>query len=110
LEPRKQPGRRPFLTDEQKRQLKELIDAGPQKQADPRCVFFGQDIRQLIQRRFGKAYSLSGVYKLLHELNYSWLCPRPHHPKGDPQEREAFKKKWSNRSSRFARSIRTSGY
>jgi transposase len=93
LKPRKQPGRASFLTDPQKQQLKALLDGGPQEREDPRCVFFGQDIRQLIQRHFAKVYSLSGVYKLLHELGYSWLCPRPRHPKGDPQEQEAFKKK-----------------
>jgi transposase len=92
LRPKKQPGRPAWLTDEQKQELKQLLDAGPQPDDDPRAVFFGEDIRKLIERRFGKLYSLSGVYYLLDTLDYSWLCPRPHHPKGDPAEQEAFKK------------------
>ena len=42
---------------------------------------------------FGKAYSLAGVYKLLHRLGYNDLMPRPHHPDTDPAALEAFKKR-----------------
>jgi transposase len=100
LRPRKQTGRPSRLTMQEKQQLKEALDAGPQEGVDPRAVFFGQDVRELIRRRFNKLYSPSGVYKLLETLGYSWLCPRPHHPKGNPAEQDAFKKKWSNRSRR----------
>lgn len=92
LRARKQPGRASRLSDEEQEQLKQALDAGPQEGVDPRSVFFGEDIRKLIERRFAKVYSLSGVYKLLDRLEYSWLCPRPHHPKGDPAAQEAFKK------------------
>jgi transposase len=102
LRARKQPGRTARLTPEESRQLKQELDAGPQRGVDRRCVFFGEDIRQLIQRRFGKVYSLPGTYKLLHRLDYRWLCPRPRHPKGDLAEQDAFKKKWSSRSKRSA--------
>jgi transposase len=95
LRARKQPGRQPRLTAGEREQLKQALDAGPQDGVDQRCVFFGQDIRALIERRFKKSYSLSGVYKLLHGLGYSWLCPRPRHPKGDLQQQETFKKKSS---------------
>jgi transposase len=99
LAAKKQPGRAPRLSPRQKQQLRRDLDAGPQEGVDPRGVFFGQDIRQLIRRRFGKLYSLSGTYRLLHEMGYSWLCPRPHHPKGDPARQAAFKKKWSTGST-----------
>ena len=92
LRPKKQPGRTSYLSDEQTEQLGQAIDAGPQEGVDQRSVFFGEDVRKLIERRFDKLYSLSGVYKLLDRLDYSWLCPRPHNPKGDPAEQEAFKK------------------
>jgi transposase len=109
LRPKKQPGRPSRLTAEEKRQLKETLDAGPREGVDPRAVFFGQDMRELIHRRFGKLYSLSGVYNLLDTLGYSWLCPRPRHPKGNPAEQEAFKKKWLNRSTRSGTNARASG-
>lgn len=95
LRAKKQPGAAPRLTADEREQLKQALDAGPQDGVDQRCVFFGQDIRALIERRFKKTYSLSGVYKLLHGLGYSWLCPRPRHPNGDPQQQEAFKKRSS---------------
>jgi len=37
-------------------------------------------------------YALSGLYGLLHRLGYSWLVPRPRHPKADPAAQAAFKK------------------
>lgn len=98
LKPLKQPGRVPFLDEQQKQTLCEILDAGPQEGVDPRSVFFGQDVRQLVHRRFGKLYSLSGTYKLLHTIGYSWLCPRPHHPEGDPAAQDAFKKRSSTTS------------
>jgi transposase len=97
---KKQPGRSPRLTADEQQQLKAALDAGPQEGFDQRSVFFGQDIRELIKRKFNKTYSLSGVYKLLSNLGYSWLCPRPRHPKGDPAAQDAFKKKWSRTSRR----------
>lgn len=92
LRPRKQPGRASRLSTEEERELERAIDAGPREGIDGRSVFFGADVRELIEREFGKVYSLSGVYKLLDRLDYSWLCPRPRNPKGDPVAQEAFKK------------------
>lgn len=109
LRAKKQPGGTPRLTAAQKQELRQLLDAGPQEGVDPRSSFFGEDIRQLIHRHFGKLYSLSGTYKLLHGLGYSWLCPRPRHPQGDPVAAEAFKKRGSSRSRRCGRSIPASG-
>lgn len=105
LKPIKQPGRTPKLDAAEKDILRQILDEGPHEGVDPRSVFFGDDIRKLIERRFGKIYTLSGTYKLLHAMNYSWLCPRPHHPKGDPAAREAFKKRSSTTSTSSEPSI-----
>jgi transposase len=91
LRPAKQPGRRPMLNADEQEQLRQMLDAGPQPGRDPRSVFFGQDIRDLIRHRFNKLYSLSGTYALLDRLDYRWLCPRPHHPERDAAAQEAFK-------------------
>lgn len=99
LKPLKQPGRKPHLSAQEQEALRELLDQGPVEGVDGRSVFFGQDIRALIQRHFGKTYALSGVYELLHRMNYSWLCPRPRNPKGDPSEQETFKKRSSTTST-----------
>jgi transposase len=92
LRPKKQPGRASRLSAEEKEGLQRAIDAGPREGVDGRSVFFGEDIRGLNEREFGKVYSLSGVYKLLDRLDYGWLCPRPRNPRGDLVAQEAFKK------------------
>ena len=52
----------------------------------------GEDLRALLRMEFDAAYSLSGVYALLHRLGQSSLVPRPQHPDSDPAAQEAFKK------------------
>lgn len=116
LRARKQPGRAPFLTPRQRHELGEALDAGPQEGVDPRGTFFGEDVRRLIERRFGKLYSLRGVYKLLDSMGFSWVCPRPRHPSGyaaaPPAEQEAMKKKspttWRRRVRGYSPPSRTS--
>ena len=45
----------------------------------------GIDMLRILQDEFGAGYSLSGVYKLLHQLNLPVLVPRPQHRKSDPE-------------------------
>ena len=96
-------GRRPPRLDaSQREELCRLIDSGPPA-ASGRSVYFGRDIQEIIGQRFGKLYSLNGVYALLHRLGYSHLVPRPRHRKDDPEAREAFKKRPSTPSRRWKR-------
>jgi len=97
LVPRKQPGRARRLDAEQERKLCATLDAGPDE-ASGRSAFTGRDVQALVASCFGKAYSLNGVYQLLHRLEYSWLMPRPRHPKADAAAEEAFKKKRTTNS------------
>ena len=91
LTPRRQPGAKPKLTPEEQQQLCAMLDAGPEPQ-EALAAFNGPIIRQKIHERFGKLYTLDGVYKLLHRLGYNDLMPRTTHPDTDPAELEAFKK------------------
>ena len=97
LVPKKQPGRARRLDADQEGQLCQTLDAGPDG-ASGRSAFTGRDVCDLVARRFGKAYSLNGAYRLLHRLGYSHLMPRPRHPKADPAAEEAFKKKRTRNS------------
>jgi transposase len=92
LVPKRQPGAARRLTAEQEAQLCDMLDAGPAREE---CIaaYNGPILRQKINERFGKVYSLDGIYKLLHRLGYNDLMPRPHHPDTDPAALEAFKKK-----------------
>lgn len=91
LVPKRQPGAARRLTDEQEAQLCAMLDAGPPAE-DGIAAYNGPILRQRIEERFGKVYSLDGVYKLLHRLGYNDLMPRPRHPDADPAALEDFKK------------------
>jgi len=63
---------------------------------DGLAAFNGPILREKIGERFGKLYTLDGVYKLLHRLGYNDLMPRTTHPDTDPAELDAFKKSRPN--------------
>lgn len=90
LLPRKQPGRPPKLPPAQHARLKQRLDAGPQPQDQNLATLRGSDIRHIVEVEFGVVYSRSGVYELLHRLDYCSLKPRPKHRKTDAAEQERF--------------------
>jgi transposase len=90
--PRRQPGAARRLSPEQEAQLCEMLEAGPPPE-EGLAAYNGPILRERIEQRFGKVYSLNGVYKLLHRLGYNDLMPRPRHPDTDPAALEAFKKR-----------------
>ena len=53
----------------------------------------GEDIRQLLARQFGVAYSFNGVYDLLKRLGMVWISARAVSPYADPVAQTEFKKK-----------------
>lgn len=77
------PGAASKLTPEQAQAFKRRMLAGP-TDADGVCTLRGQDAVRILEREFGVAYSLPGVYDLLHRLNLACLRPRPRHRKNDP--------------------------
>jgi transposase len=101
-------GRRCKLTDEQLQRLRDRIAAGPFPE-DRTCTLRGPEIRALLKREFGVAYSLAAVYFLLHRLGYEPLVPRPRHKKADPVAQEEFKKKSTIDSTRSPESTPRSG-
>lgn len=88
---KRQRGAKPKLTEQQLRELCEMLDAGPAPE-EGLAAYNGPIIRQKIKERFGTLMSLSGVYALLHRMNYNDLMPRTTHPDTDPAELDAFKK------------------
>jgi len=92
LVPKRQPGAARRLSSEQEAQLCVMLEAGPAPE-EGLAAYNGPILREKIQERFGKLYSLAGVYKLLHRLGYNDLMPRPRHPDTDPAALDAFKKK-----------------
>lgn len=83
-------GNRRYLDDEQAQALCDYLDRVSEDPQDgPRHA---AELLPWIEEHFGVVYSLSGLYDLLHRLGYSWLMPRPRHPKHDPAAQAAFKK------------------
>lgn len=92
LVPKRQPGAKPKLTGQEQQELCAMLDAGPDS-GEGLAAYNGPILREKIKQRFGKVYSLNGVYALLHRLGYNDLMPRPKHPGTDPAALEEFKKK-----------------
>ena len=91
LVPKRQRGAARRLSCEQEAQLCAMLEAGPPPE-EGIAAYNGPILRERIEQRFGKVYSLNGVYKLLHRLGYNDLMPRPRHPDADPAALEDFKK------------------
>jgi transposase len=91
LVPKRQPGAARRLSAEQEAQLCAMLESGPPPD-EGIAAYNGPILRERIEQLFGTAYSLAGVYKLLHRLGYNDLMPRPRHPDTDPAAMEAFKK------------------
>lgn len=78
------PGRPTRLPREQHEAFKQRVADGP-TDCDDVCVLRGVDFIRILADEFGVHYTLSGVYELLHRLDFSVLDPRPQHRKSDPQ-------------------------
>jgi transposase len=89
LPDRPHPGRAPILPRTQEGRFLERIDAPPRPE-DGVCALRGADIRRILEREFSARYSLDGVYKLLHRLDYSSLMPRPQHEEANPELQAIF--------------------
>jgi len=78
-------GRPTKLPRDREAAFRARVLAGPVVGADGGvCVLRGEDARRILEREFGVAYTLDGVYDLLHRLKLSCLVPRPRHRKNDP--------------------------
>ena len=88
----KAPGPRPKLSPEQKQELKRIVGTPPDPIKDGivrwRCV----DLRRIIQERFGVDLDEVSIGRVLKELGFAHVSPRPQHPKQNPQAIEDFKK------------------
>jgi transposase len=94
LVPQKQPGARSKLTTEEQQELIKWLEEGPSED-EKLAAYNGPILLEKIKERFGKFYSLNGIYALLHRLGYNDLMPRTTHPDTDPGQLADFKKKRS---------------
>ena len=85
-------GRPSKLSAEQKEDLRQLVEAGPDPERDGvvrwRCV----DLKRVLGERFAVDLSAVSLGRVLKQLGYSHISARPQHPAQDAQAIAAFKK------------------
>lgn len=106
LKSRRNRGRVPTLTDQQKAELRELVVKGPDPTTDEVVRWRCMDIRAVVAHRFSAEVHVSTIGKWLNQFGLTRLQPRPYHPKKDVEAEATFKKTspaWSEPHSRPTR-------
>jgi transposase len=86
------PGRPPKLTPAQKQQVRQLVEDGPGPH-DPHLVRWRRaDLAVVVKDRFAITCHPTTIGRILRELGFSHVSPRPRHPEKDDQAAEAFEK------------------
>lgn len=83
-------GRPCNLNEQQLAQLSEYIRNNSVKESGGRLK--AQTIVTYIAQEFKVNYTISNVYRLLHQLGFSWITSRSRHPKQSKKIQEDFKK------------------
>lgn len=92
ITPAKRGGSKPRLSDKDTAMFLARVQAGPVPQQDGiACTLAGKDCQRILREQFGVAYSLNGVYRLLHHHGFSCLRPRPKHRKADPDAQQRWR-------------------
>ncbi len=92
-------GRKSLLSDDQKRELASIVEAGPDPATDGVVRWRRIDLVAVIEERFGVAYKERTISDLLKQLGFSHISGRPKHPGQDARVIEAFKKTSPARSA-----------
>ena len=82
----------PRLSAEQKVELAQIVEAGPDREKDGVVRWRRVDLQRVIAERFGVDYCERYVGTLLKKLGFSHISARPRHPGQDAGIVEAYKK------------------
>jgi transposase len=85
-------GTKPRLSEEQRAQFAQIVEAGPDRAKDGVVRWRRIDLKRVIAERFGVGFHPRYVGKLLKKLGFSHISARPRHPAQDERIVEAFKK------------------
>lgn len=89
---RSAPGRVCWLRPDQMRELSEIVETGPDPETDGVVRWRRIDLQRVIEERFGVVYAERSISRLLAELGFVHISPRPQHPAQNPKVIEAYKK------------------
>lgn len=90
LDDKPSPGRPAKLTPLQSQNLADFINKRSRSSKGGRLI--AADIQQYIEQHFAVQYKPSNVYRLMHELGFSWITSRSKHPKQSQDAQDSFKK------------------
>ena len=82
----------PRLSAEQRAEIAQLVETGPDRAVHGVVRWRRIDLRRVIVERFGVAYHERTIGKLLKRLGFSHISARPRHPAQDQRTIEVFKK------------------
>jgi transposase len=88
----KAPGPKPKLSAEQKEELARIVEMGPDPEKDGIVRWRCADLQCLIKERWDIELGEVSIGRILKELGFSHISPRPRHPKQEEGAIEAFKK------------------
>lgn len=85
-------GPKPRLSPDQLAEFARIVETGPDRKVDGVVRWRRVDLKGVIAERFGVAYHVRHVGKLLKKLGFSHMSARPRHPAQDERIVEAYKK------------------
>src|SRR5271157_511151 len=88
----KAPGPKPKLSAEQKAELARIVETAPDPEQDGIVRWRCADLQRLIKERWDIELGEVSIGRVLKELGFSHVSPRPFHPKQEEGVIEAFKK------------------
>lgn len=89
---RKAPGHPPKLNDEQRAELVQIVEAGPDPEVDGVVRWRLLDLADWVWRRFGISLSEATLSRELNALGFAKLSARPRHHAQDKDAIDAFEK------------------
>ena len=89
---RRSPGRPPKLTSAQKRELRQMVEDGPEKHVPHLVRWRRADLAAVARERFAVDCHETTIGRMLRELGFAHISPRPRHPAKNEQAAEEFKK------------------
>lgn len=86
------PGRPPKLTPAQKQELRQVVEDGPRKHVADLGRWRRADLAAVAKARFDVDCHATTIGRVLRELGFSHISPRPRHPGKNEQAAEEVKK------------------
>ena len=92
LKDRPHPGRPRKLDAAQRQEMHDIMLKGPDVEADHLSSYTREDLAGIAAKKWGVAYAVTSIGRILKEQGLSRQKMRPSHPKKDPEAVEAFLK------------------